>query len=109
MTLSGCWKVGDPAGHRQFADIGTLPLEARGALPDVTMAYETWGTLNAARDNAVLVLHALTGDSHVAGAAGPGHPTPGWWDALVGPGRALDTNTGLCLPVAPPPPPPTSR
>jgi homoserine O-acetyltransferase len=40
----------------------------------------------------VLVLHALTGDSHVAGPAEPGHPTPGWWDGLVGPGRALDTD-----------------
>lgn len=40
----------------------------------------------------MLVLHALTGDSHAAGRAGPGHPTPGWWDGLIGPGRALDTD-----------------
>ena len=56
------------------------------------MAYETWGTLNAERDNAVLVLHALTGDSHVVGPAGPDQPTPGWWDGLVGPGAPLDTD-----------------
>lgn len=56
------------------------------------LAYETWGQRAADGSNAVLVLHALTGDSHVAGPAGPGHPTPGWWDALVGPGRALDTD-----------------
>ena len=56
------------------------------------LAYETWGELSPARDNAVLVLHALTGDSHVVGAAGPGHPTPGWWGHLIGPGQALDTN-----------------
>jgi homoserine O-acetyltransferase len=86
------WDEHDPLGHRQLVRIGTLALEARGALPDVQVAYETWGRLNAARDNAVLVLHALTGDSHVAGPAGPGHPTAGWWDALVGPGRALDTD-----------------
>ena len=92
MGAFGPWREGDPAGHRRIAEVGTITLEARGALPDVTVAYETWGTLNAARDNAVLVLHALTGDSHVSGPAGPGHPTPGWWDALVGPGRALDTN-----------------
>ncbi|MGY4387720.1 homoserine O-acetyltransferase [Streptomyces sp. TE12347] len=61
-------------------------------LPRVRLAYETWGRLAADGSNAVLVLHALTGDSHVAGAAGSGHPTAGWWDALVGPGRALDTN-----------------
>jgi homoserine O-acetyltransferase len=54
------------------------------------MAYETWGSLNAAQDNAVLVLHALTGDSHVTGGAGPGHPTPGWWSGLIGPGAVLD-------------------
>ena len=89
----GAWRAGDPVGHRQFVDVGTLTLDARGALPDVRVAYETWGTLNLARDNAVLVLHALTGDSHVAGPAGPGHLTAGWWDALVGPGRPLDTNT----------------
>ena len=55
------------------------------------MAYETWGELSPARDNAVLVLHALTGDSHVVGVAGPGHPTPGWWGTLVGPGGWIDT------------------
>lgn len=87
------WREGDPVGRRQFADVGTLALEARGALPDVRVAYETWGTLSPARDNAILVLHALTGDSHVAGPAGHGHATAGWWDGLVGPGRALDTDT----------------
>jgi homoserine O-acetyltransferase len=58
----------------------------------VRLAFETWGRLTPDRSNAVLVLHALTGDSHVSGPAGPGHPTPGWWDGLVGPGRALDTD-----------------
>jgi homoserine O-acetyltransferase len=57
----------------------------------VTVAYETWGTLNAARDNVVLVEHALTGDSHVDGEAGPGHASPGWWPGLLGPGRPIDT------------------
>ncbi|MGL5858484.1 MAG: homoserine O-acetyltransferase MetX [Angustibacter sp.] len=90
--VAGAWRTGDPVGRRQFTGVGTLPLEARGALPDVTVAYETWGQLNAARDNAILVEHALTGDSHVAGPAGAGHLTAGWWDALVGPGRALDTD-----------------
>lgn len=86
------WREGDPVGRRRFADIGELQLEAGGALPSVRVAYETWGTLNAARDNAVLVEHALTGDSHVTGPAGPGHPTGGWWDTLVGPGRPIDTD-----------------
>ena len=77
---------------RRHVDLGGLRLEAGGSLPAVRVAYETWGRLNAARDNAILVEHALTGDSHVAGPAGPDHPTPGWWDGLIGPGRPLDTN-----------------
>ena len=69
-----------------------LALEGGGAIGPVTVAYETWGQPTAARDNAVLVMHALTGDSHAAGPAGPGHPTPGWWDPLIGPGAAIDTD-----------------
>jgi homoserine O-acetyltransferase len=69
-----------------------LDLEGGGQLTDVRIAYETWGTLNADASNAVLVAHALTGDSHAAGAVGPDQPTPGWWDGLIGPGKALDTN-----------------
>ncbi|MEV6602619.1 homoserine O-acetyltransferase [Kutzneria sp. NPDC051319] len=63
-----------------------LPLERGGELPAVQLAYETWGAPAPDRSNAVLVLHALTGDSHVAGPAGPGHPTAGWWDSLMQPG-----------------------
>lgn len=92
LPASAAWRTGDPVGDRRFADLGDLELEAGGTLPRVRLAYETWGTLNAAGDNAVLVLHALTGDSHVLGEAGPGHPTPGWWPAMVGPGRPIDTN-----------------
>ncbi|MFE7052786.1 homoserine O-acetyltransferase [Streptomyces californicus] len=89
---SGGRREGDPPGRRRWAAIGDpLPLESGVRLPGVRLAYETWGQRAADGSNAVLVLHALTGDSHVAGPAGPGHPTPGWWDALVGPGRPLDT------------------
>lgn len=56
------------------------------------MAVQTWGRLNSAGDNAVLVLHALTGDQQVVGEAGPGQPTPGWWPGLIGSGAALDTD-----------------
>jgi homoserine O-acetyltransferase len=86
----GGWREGDPVGHRQFADLGALRLESGQVLPAVRLAYETWGTFDGG--NAVLVLHALTGDSHLSGPAGPGHPTPGWWDAIVGSGRAIDTD-----------------
>lgn len=91
LPATGAWREGDPAGNRQFADLGEILLDTGRQLP-VTVAYETWGELNEAGDNAVLVLHALTGDSHVVGPAGDGHPTPGWWEAVVGPGKAIDTS-----------------
>jgi len=69
-----------------------LTLEAGGWLPFVDVAFETWGALDHRRSNAVLVLHALTGDSHAAGPVGPGHPTAGWWDPIIGPGAAIDTD-----------------
>ncbi|HVM13389.1 MAG TPA: homoserine O-acetyltransferase [Egibacteraceae bacterium] len=92
---SGAWRPGDLPGDRRFLRVFSdraLTLEAGGELGDITVAYETWGTLAPDHRNAVLVCHALTGDSHVAGPAGGGHPTPGWWDGLVGPGKAIDTD-----------------
>jgi homoserine O-acetyltransferase/O-succinyltransferase len=89
---TGAWRDGDPVGRRRFVDVGTVALERGGEVPDVRVAYETWGELAPDRSNAVLVLHALTGDSHVAGDVEPGHPTPGWWGGVVGPGRAIDTD-----------------
>ncbi|GAA3091421.1 homoserine O-acetyltransferase [Kribbella aluminosa] len=72
---------------KRFAEVGDLRLERGTTLPGVRIAYETWGRPNVARDNAVLICHALTGDAHVIGPAGPGQPTPGWWDGLT---RYLD-------------------
>jgi homoserine O-acetyltransferase len=78
---------------RQFVQLdGPVRLERGGVLPGVRVAYETWGRLAPDGGNAVLVEHALTGDSHVVGPAGPGHPTAGWWPSLVGPGAPLDTD-----------------
>lgn len=90
--VTGGWQEGDPPGDRQFVDIGDLKLESGAVLPDVQMAYETWGTLDECADNAILILHALTGDSHVVGEVGPGHAAPGWWSDLAGAGRAIDTD-----------------
>lgn len=92
LPATGAWREGDPIGSRRFVSVGTLPLEQGGVLPEVRLAYETWGTLAPDGSNAVLIEHALTGDSHVLGPAGPGHPTPGWWSGLVGPGEAIDTD-----------------
>ncbi len=86
------WRPGDEPGMRQFMSIGELKLEAGGVLPDAVVCYETVGTLNAQRDNAILVLHGFTADSHAAGPAGPGHPEAGWWNGVIGPGLAIDTN-----------------
>ncbi|GGN02075.1 homoserine O-acetyltransferase [Terrabacter tumescens] len=86
----GAWRIGDPVGRRQFAHVGDVELERGGVLPDVRIAYETWGRLNEAGDNVVLVEHALTGDSHVVGEAGPGHASPGWWNSLIGAGGPVD-------------------
>lgn len=89
--VTGAWRPGDHPGARRFESLGEQWVRG-GRLPAVRVAYETWGTPNAARDNAVLVFHALTGDSHVAGPPGPGHRTAGWWGDVVGPGRAIDTD-----------------
>lgn len=94
---SSYWRAGDEPGRRQFVtlhgpDDRGFTLESGAKLDDVTVAYETWGRLASSRDNAVLVLHALTGDSHAAGEAAPGHQTPGWWRGLIGPGLAVDTD-----------------
>jgi homoserine O-acetyltransferase len=92
---SGAWTPGDDPGRRQFVTLfadGPLELEAGGSLSSVTVAYETWGQLDAEGGNAVMVAHALTGDSHAAGPAGPGHHHPGWWDGGIGPGKGIDTN-----------------
>jgi homoserine O-acetyltransferase len=90
MGTCGGWREGDPTAWRQFADLGPMDLELGGHLPQVRVAYETWGEYDGR--NAVLVQHALTGDAHAAGPTGPGQPTAGWWDALIGPGRAIDTD-----------------
>ncbi len=79
-----------PAARVRSVQIGEFTTEAGEQLSDVRMATHTWGRLNEAGDNAILVLHALTGDGHVVGEAGPGQPTSGWWPGLIGPGCVLD-------------------
>ena len=71
--------------------IGPFEPEFGGILPEVTLAYETWGELNETADNAVLLVHALTGDSHAAGGPDETHRRGGWWDPVVGPGLTIDT------------------
>jgi len=87
----------DESGRRYFtfaAHGPGLELDCGSSLGPVTLAYETYGQLNTARDNALLILHAFTGDSHVASHPGlPGEAAlPGWWETMVGPGKAIDTD-----------------
>ena len=93
-----------PAAARHLApgDVGLVaprdfvhaePFTFRGGqvLPGFSLRYETYGELNAARDNAIVVCHALSGDHHCAGWHSPADRKPGWWNNLIGPGKAVDT------------------
>lgn len=84
---TGAWLEGDAVGERQFLNIGDLVLENGEILPEVIISYQSWGRLNAAHDNVILVNHALTGWSDV----------PGWWPSMVGPGLPFDTDKYFIL------------
>ncbi len=89
------WESGDPSDGRRFLrafDDGEFITESGIALGPVDVAFETWGRLDASGGNAVLVLHALTGDSHAAADEGGQDRTAGWWEGLIGPGAAIDTD-----------------
>lgn len=77
--------------------IGDLSFETGGYLANVELAYETWGTLNDEKSNAILIQHALTGDTHVASSDLA--PETGWWEYLVGPGKPIDTKKWFVIAV----------
>jgi len=92
---TGAWMPDLPVGRRRFYRFpGDRPfaLDHGITLHDVVVAYETWGQLAPDCANAVLLCHAWTGDSHATGRAEDGHPAPGWWEGLIGPGLAIDTD-----------------
>ncbi len=83
--------------EKQFFTFAESPneitLESGASLGPVTIAYETYGELNEAKNNALLIVHAFSGDSHVAGYYDDFQKTePGWWESMVGPGKGIDTN-----------------
>ena len=80
---------------RQLTLEGEFALELGGTLPGVTIAYETYGQLNAAKDNAVLICHAISGDSHVA--QHDAEDDAGWWDIMVGSGKPIDTDRAFVV------------
>ena len=69
----------------------SISLDGGATLAPVEVAYETYGELNAQKSNAILILHAFSGDAHAAGIS-PETGKPGWWDNMIGPGKAFDTN-----------------
>jgi homoserine O-acetyltransferase len=77
--------------------IGYFEPELGGALHDVVVAYETWGELDDSGENAVLIVHALTGDTHAAGEPDSSYGRSGWWDPMIGPGRAIDTELSFVV------------
>lgn len=96
MSTSSVRHNWQPSAAMRYASIATpddpFITESGAILPDVSLAFETWGTLSPRRDNAVLVFHALTGDSHAASHSDIANDRPGWWEPLIGSGRPLDTD-----------------
>ncbi|MGB3303933.1 homoserine O-acetyltransferase MetX [Gordonia sp. (in: high G+C Gram-positive bacteria)] len=90
------WASG-PDGTQTAVSIGDLRLDSGAVLADVTVTFQKWGTPNAARDNIIVALHALTGNSHVTGPANERFTMTGWWDGLIGPGLAIDTDEWCVL------------
>ena len=80
--VTGAWLEDHDPGDRRFLNIGDLELESGEILPNITIAYQSWGALNESKSNAILINHALTGWSDV----------PGWWPSMVGPGLPFDTD-----------------
>ena len=84
-----------PESSTKYFTFGSPPdelkLDSGESIGPVTLAYETYGELNNSRSNAILVLHALSGDSH-ASSLGEPNARRGWWDEIIGPGKAIDTN-----------------
>jgi homoserine O-acetyltransferase/O-succinyltransferase len=80
------------ASPLRISTFDSLPLQHGGEFGPVTLAYETWGTLNSTGDNAILITHALTGSSHAYDPEQPDNPKVAWWNLLIGPGRPFDTS-----------------
>src|SRR5215469_15381417 len=85
------WALDDIVPKQSFA-LATYVTVGGQRIPDVRIGYETYGTLDAAKDNAILVPHFFSGNSHVAGRYKADDKARGYWDAITGPGKALDTD-----------------
>lgn len=97
IPATGAWMPGDPVQRRRFHELcpdRAFVLESGETLEQAVVAYETWGELSPAGDNAILIPHALTGDAHASGLVSPHDPDGGWWngEGLIGPGAPIDTD-----------------
>ena len=86
-----------PQSVTLFASPDELNLQSGRILGPVQVAYESYGTLSPEKDNVILVCHALSGDAHAAGRHEADERKPGWWDPMIGPGRAMDTDRYFVL------------
>lgn len=78
--------------YQDFVSPQRFRFESGGSIPELTVRYETYGRLNAAKDNAILICHALSGNHHCAGVYGMDERKQGWWNFMVGPGKPIDTS-----------------
>ncbi len=78
--------------YQDFVSHEPFHFESGGTIPELTLRYETYGHLNAAKDNAILICHALSGNHHCAGVHSMDERKPGWWNFVVGPGKPIDTS-----------------
>jgi homoserine O-acetyltransferase/O-succinyltransferase len=90
-TATQCYNGVGLVERRYATWLEPLVLDSGTTLAPITLAYETYGELSPACDNAILLLHALSGDAHAAGRHSQADVKPGWWDSMVGPGRPFDT------------------
>ncbi len=89
---SGSVGIVQPQRVELFQPPAALKLVGGSELGPITVEYETYGTLSPEKDNAILICHALSGDAHAAGVHSENDSKPGWWDTMIGPGKAFDTN-----------------
>jgi homoserine O-acetyltransferase len=91
MQISDAGEVGI-VEYQDFVSAQPFQFESGGTIPELTLRYETYGHLNAAKDNAVLICHALTGNHHAAGVYSMDERKQGWWNFMIGPGKPIDTS-----------------
>ena len=91
MQISEAGEVGI-VEYQDFVSAQPFQFESGGTIPELTLRYETYGHLNAAKDNAVLICHALTGNHHAAGVYSMDERKQGWWNFMIGPGKPIDTS-----------------